>query len=50
MAEQDKAMLELAEDTIRLRRELQALRDRLESGAPGDGPARTAAEERPPHY
>ena len=31
MAEQDKAMLELGEDAVRLRRELQALRDRIAS-------------------
>ncbi len=43
-------MLELGEDTVRLRRELKALRDRLESAGPGDGPARTPHEERPPHY
>ena len=50
VAEQDKAMLELVEDAVRLRREVQALRDRLESGGPGDSPVRTPLEERPPHY
>jgi SlyX protein len=50
VAEQDKAMLELAEDATRLRRELKALRDRMEFGGPGEGPARVAADERPPHY
>lgn len=50
LTEQDKAMLELVEDAGRLRRELRALRDRLESPGPGDGTAPAPAEERPPHY
>ena len=48
--EQDKAMLELVEDVVRLRRELRALRDRLESPGPGESHTPTPVEERPPHY
>jgi SlyX protein len=50
VADQDKAMLELVEDAVRLRRELGMLRDRLESTGPGDGAARPGPDERPPHY
>jgi D-glycero-alpha-D-manno-heptose-7-phosphate kinase len=48
--QQDKAMLELVEDVVRLRRELRALRDRLESPGPGESHTPTPVEERPPHY
>jgi len=48
LTEQDKAMLEMAEDLTRLRRELLVLRDRLPSGG-GDAPG-MSADERPPHY
>lgn len=49
VTEQDKAMLEMADDIARLRRELKALRERLVSGTPaGDEPA--VEDERPPHY
>lgn len=51
VTEQDKAMLELTDETAALRRELRALRERLAEGgtaAPGgEGPA---WDERPPHY
>jgi SlyX protein len=50
LTEQDKAMLELVEDAGRLRREMRAFRDRLESSGPGDGTSSSPAEERPPHY
>lgn len=45
-AEQDKVMLELAEEVARLKAELAVLRgrDTSEGGAP------EAPEERPPHY
>ncbi|HEX3730474.1 MAG TPA: SlyX family protein [Opitutaceae bacterium] len=47
--EQDRAMSEMAEELRRLRREAEALRDRLRTAAaaeePGDGP-----EPPPPHY
>jgi SlyX protein len=51
VTEQDKAMLELAEELGTVRRELKALRDRLADGGSahsvgGDEPA----DERPPHY
>lgn len=49
VVEQDKAMLEMAEDIARLRRELGAVRERtteLSREAVSDEPA----EERPPHY
>jgi SlyX protein len=48
LTEQDKAMLEMAEDLTRLRRELLVLRERLPSGG-GDEPG-MSAHERPPHY
>jgi SlyX protein len=51
VTEQDKAMLEMAEDLAAQRRALQALRERNSPGA--DGPADgdgAGAEERPPHY
>jgi SlyX protein len=48
VTEQDKAMLELADDLSRLRRELKSLRERIVGGS-GDGGA-MPAEERPPHY
>ena len=48
VTEQDKAMLEMAEDIARLRRELGVLRDRLGSGTRGESEA--ADDERPPHY
>jgi SlyX protein len=50
VTEQDKAMLELADDLARVRLELRALRER-NAGAPDS--ARGAGEmenERPPHY
>lgn len=46
VVEQDKTMLELSDGHARLRRELEALRARLEGGP--DLPP--AGEERPPHY
>ncbi len=51
--EQDKAMLELAGDIGRLRKEMQKLRERnAASGgvSEGDGGAASPAEDRPPHY
>ena len=50
VTEQDKAMLEMADELAKLRREMRMLRERGErSGTPteddGDLP-----EERPPHY
>ncbi len=54
VAEQDKAMLGLHEDNLRLQRALTALRLRLAES--GGGPAGEAGDlpegmdERPPHY
>ena len=47
VVQQDKAMLELAEDLARLRKELLKMRDRS-----ADGPTSDVApgSERPPHY
>ncbi len=45
-AEQDKVMLELAEEVARLKSELAALRTRDSSG----GTAPEPTDERPPHY
>lgn len=45
-AEQDKAMLELAEEVAKLRKEITRLRGQVVSSRePDDG-----ADERPPHY
>ena len=49
VVEQDKAMLEMAEDIARLRRELGAVRERtaeLTQEVAADEPL----DERPPHY
>jgi SlyX protein len=48
VAEQDRAMAELGEEMRRVRRETEALRERLRTldGAGGQG----EAGERPPHY
>lgn len=49
VTEQDKAMLEMGDELARLRREMKALRGRLEQGdAPG--PGGELPDERPPHY
>lgn len=45
-AEQDKAMLELADEVARLRKELAQLRTQQAAGREGD----EAPDERPPHY
>lgn len=49
VTEQDKAMLEFAEQLASLRRELKGVRERSERSGPGLGGA-DEAEERPPHY
>ena len=49
VSEQDKAMLEFAEQIARLQKEVLNQRDRSGSGT--SGPADPSAEEdRPPHY
>ena len=45
-AEQDKAMLELAEEVAKLRKELTRLRGQVGSGREADH----STDERPPHY
>ncbi|MBA3848779.1 MAG: SlyX protein [Opitutus sp.] len=48
-AEQDKAMLELAEEQARLKKELASLRA-AQGTAPNTGDGAAAADDRPPHY
>ena len=51
VTEQDKAMLELADDLARLRREMKSLLERAENRAGEDGADGGAMpDERPPHY
>jgi uncharacterized coiled-coil protein SlyX len=47
VTEQDKVMLEFAEELARLRQELRHLRDQQTGGTPAEG---DPADERPPHY
>jgi SlyX protein len=47
---QDKAMLEMAEDIARLRKELKQGIERLAAASETGGDAASAASERPPHY
>ena len=50
VTEQDKAMLEMADEIAKLRREMKLLRERGErSGAPAEDSG-DLPEERPPHY
>lgn len=49
LTEQDKAMLEMAEDIAKLHRELRQLRERS-PGTAGENPDDESLEERPPHY
>lgn len=49
VTEQDKAMLEFAEDIAKLKRELAALRMRG-AGAASDELGNDPGDERPPHY
>jgi SlyX protein len=49
VTQQDKAMLEFADELARLRREVQSLRERAASGVAGD-PGGEADDEKPPHY
>jgi SlyX protein len=50
VTEQDKAMLEMAGQMERLKRELLMLRDRLPTAAADGAGAMAPSEERPPHY
>ncbi len=49
VTEQDKAMLEMADDLARIQRELRMLRER-QSSFGESGEMGSSAEERPPHY
>jgi len=49
VTEQDKAMLEFADELAKLRREVKALRERNTGGATA-GENETMPDERPPHY
>lgn len=50
VTEQDKAMLELADDLARLRRDFKLLRDRAAGGDAGGSGNEEMRDERPPHY
>jgi SlyX protein len=50
VTEQDKAMLEMAEDITRLKRELHRMRDRTERPTGGGAAPDDLPDERPPHY
>lgn len=50
VTEQDKAMLEMADDIARLSRELKALHERDAGGSAGGGGEEAMPDERPPHY
>jgi SlyX protein len=51
VTEQDKAMLEFAEQLAALRREVRALREQSDvRGTPTAGAGDDVADERPPHY
>lgn len=51
VTEQDKAMLEFAEELAALRREVRSLRELSGGrGAPAAGAGDDVADERPPHY
>jgi SlyX protein len=50
VAEQDKAMLEMAEDLERVKKEITLLRGRIAAVAVDAPGLSVAREERPPHY
>jgi SlyX protein len=50
VTEQDRAMLEMADDIARLSRELKALRERTGGDGSAGGGEETIPDERPPHY
>ena len=50
VTEQDKAMLEFAEDLARLRREIKTLTGRISSVPTAGLEDRLPEEDRPPHY
>jgi SlyX protein len=50
VVEQDKAMLEFADELTKLKRELTLIGGRLASGGTSVGGETQSSEERPPHY
>jgi SlyX protein len=51
VTEQDKVMLELADEVAKLRREMKSVRERSSSSAPNESrPDEPFSDERPPHY
>ena len=50
VVEQDKAMLEMAEMTARIKEELAGMRQRITDQAPSEADASSLQDERPPHY
>ena len=50
VVDQDKAMLEFAEELERLRRELKTVSLRVNAGASGSSDVAEGDEPRPPHY
>jgi len=50
VTEQDKAMLEFAEELAAVRRELRRLRERGAAGGPDGERLGAEVDERPPHY
>ncbi len=52
VTEQDKAMLEMADDIDRLKREMKAIRETSDNRASGPGGSEgdSMPDERPPHY
>ena len=50
VTEQDKAMLELADEIATLRREMKTLRERSANGRGGAESESDVSDERPPHY
>jgi SlyX protein len=49
VTEQDKAMLEFADELTKLRREIKAMRERSSGGTTGSE-NEAMPDERPPHY
>jgi SlyX protein len=50
VTEQDKAMLEMADELAALRREMKMIRDRADVSDPRSAQADDSPDERPPHY
>ncbi|MEN9634814.1 MAG: hypothetical protein RL077_3218 [Verrucomicrobiota bacterium] len=50
VTEQDKVMLEFADELKSLRRELKAMRERSNDSGPGGSVEESPADTRPPHY